>query len=121
MFYSNDGLMSTSNPENLIHLQNWNKITDEYENEKDKWIKNLIKNGYKASHPNDGWVDRENYSFRLVYPHFDYGIKIGDKVMLGWHSGNERAIKVVSIREGKFGDKVYSFKDLENIKPKIKG
>ena len=65
-----------------------------------EWIKNLRIEGYKAAHPNDGWVNREENKIHLAYPQFNDGLQVGDKMMLGWASGNERPIRITGIEKG---------------------
>lgn len=48
------------------------------------WIARLRAEGYKAAHPNDGWVDRKKNIITFCYPHYNDGAKAGDLVMLGW-------------------------------------
>lgn len=55
-----------------------------YEQDLNQWIKQLKQEGFKALHPNDGWVDREKNIITLAYPSFDNDCKVGDKIMLGF-------------------------------------
>lgn len=75
-----------------------------------EWIKRLKVEGYKAAHPNDGWVDRKENKIHLCYPQFNDGLQVGDKMMLGWPSGNERPIRITGIERGMLT--YYFFKDL---------
>ncbi|WP_206687265.1 hypothetical protein, partial [Streptococcus pseudopneumoniae] len=50
-----------------------------------QWVADLRAAGYKAAHPNDGWVNRGSMELFLSYPQFNDGAGIGDFVMLGWH------------------------------------
>jgi len=75
-----------------------------------EWIKNLRIEGYKAAHPNDGWVNREENKIHLAYPQFNDGLQVGDKMMLGWASGNERPIRITGIEKGLLD--YYLFEDL---------
>ncbi|TET74376.1 MAG: hypothetical protein E3J43_09945 [Candidatus Heimdallarchaeota archaeon] len=112
---SEDGLLTTSNPDNFHHVVSYNQICREHENEKTAWIKELREQGFKAAHPNDGWVDRKNDSFQLGYPQFDDGIAVGDKVMLGFKKGDcELPVKVIRIESSKFFPELitYHFKRL---------
>lgn len=59
-----------------------NGIRD-YEVEMDKWKRELAQRGVKGAHPNDGWVNRDENTVIFVYPHFDYGISVGDFIALG--------------------------------------
>ncbi len=73
----------------------WHDICRKQELDKQEWIEQLRKEGFKAAHPNDGWVDREENSITLVYPQFNDGVKIGDKIMLGWPNGNLRPVRII--------------------------
>ena len=114
---SKDGLMTTTAPENYHHIASYNQICDEYDKANREWIKKLIAEGYKAAHPNDGWVNREEMKFSLTYPHFDLGVKVGDKVMLGWHTdrGRDRPVVVTSITKSMLGNTWYEFKDIGGV------
>jgi hypothetical protein len=97
---SNDNLMTTTNPDNYQHVVSYNQICEDYKSNKDSWIQSLKDQGYKAAHPNDGWVDREKNTVQFVYPHFNLCPQIGDKIMLGWHSeSNNITAEVISIQE----------------------
>lgn len=61
----------------------WCAIVEEGRIRELEWIKSLRLLGFKASHPNDGWVDRENKTISFCYPQFDDGAEKGDLVMLG--------------------------------------
>lgn len=65
------------------HLLSWYNQIDESRRLEEEWINSLKEEGFKAAHPNDGWVDRKNNTVILTYPYFNSGINIGDKVMLG--------------------------------------
>lgn len=67
-------------------VADWVRIVSEGERSEREWVKELIAQGFKAAHPNDGWVDRKNNSFQLVYPQFRLDVTVGSLVMLGWHS-----------------------------------
>lgn len=66
----------------------WRKIGNDMRSEQQKWIADLRSIGIKAAHPDDGWVDRkkaEHHDFvQFVYPQFDDGVAVGDKIALGW-------------------------------------
>ena len=52
--------------------------------ERDAWIARLRAEGYRAAHPNDGWVNRQRSRITFCYPQFNDGAGVGDLVMLGW-------------------------------------
>ena len=79
-----------------ICMNNYNKTTE--------WINKLIAEGYKAAHPDDGWVDRERNEVYLCYPHFDIGVDVGDKIVLGC-SEKYRVVKITGKRKNTFSTK----------------
>ena len=64
-------------------VKNWNRGIDETRRRETEWVAELRAAGFKALHPNDGWVNRNLNVFSLVYPVFNDGPQVGDKVMLG--------------------------------------
>lgn len=110
-YKSNDGLCQSNNNE---MIETWNKITEQQETAKKKYIAELRQKGIKALIPNDGWVNRTENYFQLVYPDFNDGVKIGDKVMLSFGKGyNERLVVVKNIKENMFGKEYYYFEDIK--------
>lgn len=90
----------------------WHNICDKQEEDEAKWIKRLRANGFKAAHPNDGWVDRENNTLHFAYPQFNDGADVGDMVMLGWPSDSpdkSRAVRLTGIKGGFL--KLFTFVD----------
>jgi hypothetical protein len=67
-------------------METWVKIVREGRDQEQAWIDELRARGFKAAHPNDGWVDRERSILTFCYPQFDSGAGAGDLVMLGWAS-----------------------------------
>jgi len=84
-------------------------LVDRMEMEEHAWIADLRKKGYKASHPNDGWVDRQKKEFHLCYPQFDDGVTLGSMVMLGWpyHPEENVPVIVTAVREAKYSRMIY--------------
>ncbi len=76
------------------------------------WIKKLKSLGVKASHPNDGWIDREKKIAFFSYPHFNIGVDLGNKIALGTHhSFIIVEVSKVEVKKGIFGDlKYYHYK-----------
>ncbi len=64
----------------------WAQICHESHNRDEAWIAMLRHEGIKSAHPDDGWVDREKNIIRFVYPQFNDGAGVGDKIALGWPS-----------------------------------
>jgi hypothetical protein len=74
----------------------WDKICDDYEEEKERWIENLRNTGViKAAHPNDGWVDRDNNIIQFVYPYFNDDAGVGSLVAIG--GPTDRDIRLVRL------------------------
>ncbi len=96
---SNDGLLKSNSSGNDDFIIGYNQICKQYELDKDKWIQELREQGFKASHPNDGWVDRDRNIVTFAYPHFDDGARVGDKVMLGWYSKEESNKAIILTNE----------------------
>lgn len=112
---SKDGLMTSTNAH---HILSYNQICEDYENSRALWISELKANGYKAAHPDDGWVNRENNTVQFAYPHFNLFPQVGDKIMLGWHSEpNNRTVEITSVQEVGICSKrtEYKFKDSDEI------
>lgn len=122
MLVSNDGLM-TATEGNEHHVHSYNQICAEYDEAGKEWVAELRDQGYVAAHPNDGWVDRDEKRFSLVYPHFQDKevLQTGDPVMLGWHSDpkSQRPVIVIGRTQSMFSDDVYyyHFKDIPNEIP----
>ena len=98
-------------------VKSWHQIIDDYSFSEWLWIEGLRKAGFKAAHPNDGWVDRKNNVVQLVYPQFNDGADIGDLVMLGWHNNPQRCrpVRLIGKRNSMFCNSVvyWSFEDVE--------
>lgn len=62
------------------------------------WIAKLRANNIKASHPDDGWVDREKNKVCFMYPQFNDGIDIGNSIALG-SPDKYRVVKIIGIRD----------------------
>jgi len=58
-----------------------------------EWIAMLRKDGVRAAHPDDGWVDWERSTVHLCYPQFDDGIWCGEIVALGT-SSDHRLVRI---------------------------
>lgn len=72
-----------------------------YQRNQEMWKIDLIKQGVVAAHPDDGWVDRGQKFFRLVYPEFIAGvIKENSLVALGNHH-TYRLVRITRIEQPK--------------------
>ena len=111
-FKSKDGLLTSSSIEDVL---SWDKIVTKSKLKEARWVDSLRLKGYSAAHPNDGWIDRENNKFQLVYPQFNDGVVVGSKVMLGWPDDDyNRPVRVTGIEKSKFFDITYFlFEDIE--------
>ena len=93
----------------------WYQICNDSDNKKRAFIETLRAAGFKAAHPNDGWVDRQNNTIILCYPRFNDGLGVGDSMMIGSHYDSPeelRPVKIVAIDNTMFGTVRYSFEDL---------
>lgn len=82
----------------------FHKVGKEMESQHAAWVKNLRASGFKAAHPNDGWVDRKKNELKFAYPHFNDGAAVGDLVMLGYahQPDTMNAIRLVGRRKSAF-------------------
>lgn len=93
----------------------WGDICQEADRLDAEWIEQLRRDGIKAAHPNDGWVDRVNNQVGMVYPHFDDGAQVGDLMVIGWRSDllNNRVVRITGKSKAMSGRvDVYSFEDV---------
>ncbi|MDH5572772.1 MAG: hypothetical protein OEY89_13480 [Gammaproteobacteria bacterium] len=106
--------IKTNNP---MFASLWSEVQNEYKENTRKWIQRLKSEGFKASHPNDGWVNREINELHLAYPQFDSGVEVGDLVMLGWPDDkkSERPVRIIGLRKGHVCGMIYwKFEDMVN-------
>ncbi|MEO6146544.1 MAG: hypothetical protein ABIT70_05725 [Sulfuriferula sp.] len=99
----------------------WHQICDKQAADERELIAGLRKAGFKAAHPNDGWVNRKDCEVYFAYPQFNDGAKGGDLVMLGWPFDKKswRTVRLVSCRRGFVGGLEYwLFKDVPNVEGK---
>lgn len=68
-------------PEHVAHAV---AIDRDMQRSEREWIADLRRQGVKAAHPDDGWVDRNVGRVHLCYPQFNDGLKVGDLLALGW-------------------------------------
>lgn len=95
------------------HWEAFQEALDQFDQKHQEWIDRLRSEGFKAAHPNDGWVDRKNNELQMAYPHFNDGMGVGDKVMLGWHDQGHRPVKITGIRHSVFNLTFWKFEDLK--------
>lgn len=100
---------------NIEDCKLWQDICKEAEARKEAWIQELRAQGFKAAHPNDGWVDRVNNEVFFAYPHFRDELNLYDKVMLGWdfEKKTQRPVRIVSKRVSLSGQTWWKFKDIK--------
>ena len=97
-----------------VFVAMWHDICGKAEADKATWISTLIEVGFKAAHPNDGWVDRKNLTLRFAYPQFNMGAGVGDLVMLGSHFDKPekwRPVRLTSYMEGCITEGTFTFED----------
>lgn len=70
----------------------------------------LRRNGVKAAHPDDGWVNRERNGVRFCYPQFNDGAGVGDTVALGWPD-RHRLVTIIEVEPLIFGGELLLFED----------
>lgn len=95
----------------------WHQICDEQNNDQRKWVDGLRAAGFKAAHPNDGWVNRKDDEVYFAYPQFNDGSEIGDTVMLGWPWAKKswRPVRLIGKRATALGKMVWwQFEDVPN-------
>lgn len=84
----------------------------EYERRDRVWAMQMVGAGCVATHPDDGWVNREAKSFALVYPQFSGGIvTVGSLVALGNHRSH-RLVRVTGVRHGLLGSVNYEYEEV---------
>lgn len=78
----------------------YNQICDEQEASLQRWIADLRDAGFKAAHPNDGWVNHETNEMHFAYAHFNDGVEIGSTVMLGqpWDRATWHPVRLIGKR-----------------------
>ena len=64
--------------------------------ERKAWVKKMRALGVRASHPDDGWVDRENNHLQLCYPDFERSLAVGSLIALGGPE-NYRLVRVTKV------------------------
>lgn len=56
---------------------------ESYKSRQLAWCDEMQKQGVKAVHPDDGWVNRERNSVHFCYPDFNLRPGVGDLIALG--------------------------------------
>ena len=90
----------------------YHRICDDFEAEEQAWVAMLRYHGFKAAHPNDGWVDRDAKTVRLAYPQFNDGADAGDLLMLGWPGREERPVRMIAKVPGLLGVDRWQYEDV---------
>lgn len=92
------------------------RIVDNMQSEEEQWVAGLRKRGFKAAHPNDGWVDRVNKELNLCYPQFDDGVEPGSMVMLGWPRDEKTKdnvpVIITEVKKHMLGDDTYKYEHI---------
>jgi len=95
----------------------WHQIGREMDDEQNAWIAELRKQGVKAAHPDDGWVDRKNNTLQFTYPQFNDGAQAGDLVALGSPPGpfksHTRLVRLTEHKRTTFSEH-WAFEPVEN-------
>ncbi len=73
----------------------WTQICHEAHDLEVAWLSMLRREGIKAAHPDDGWVNRQKNTVHFAYPQFDDGAGIGDRIALGWASDKWRIVTIM--------------------------
>lgn len=102
-----DGVVITDNRDGSF-VDIMKNIYAESAKKKEVWISKLKAENIRASHPDDGWHDREKKSFILCYPDFFEGINVGDKVALGDYD-EYKTLEVKEIIKSGFGQISYKY------------
>ena len=95
----------------------WHQICDEKDADQRRWVTALREAGFKAAHPNDGWVNRKDNEVFFSYPQFNDGAGIGDLVMLGWPWDKKswRPVRLIGKRVTALGKMTWwVFEDMPN-------
>ena len=72
--------------------------------ERKAWVKKMRALGVRASHPDDGWVDRENNHLQLCYPDFERSLAVGSLIdwgirrIIDWSESRRWTLSSVSYR-----------------------
>lgn len=88
--------------------QCWGQICAASKRSKNAWIAQLRREGVKAAHPEDGWIDRRMSVLQLVNAEYDDGVRVGDVVALG-SSEDYRLVEITGFRRGTFGGEYWLF------------
>ncbi len=104
-FYSSsDGLVQGDSS----FVSSYEEIVKKNNKLRSEWAEKLKLDGVKASHPDDGWVDRKENYVQFCYPQFIESIEVGDEVALG-DFDKYRVVKIVSVEKSGFGLAKYYF------------
>jgi hypothetical protein len=96
----------------------WHQICDKQTENEGEWVAGLLTAGFKAAHPNDGWVNRKDNEVFFSYPQFNDGAGLGDRVMLGWPWDKTSwcAVRLIGKRVTAIGKMVWwQFEEMPNV------
>jgi len=94
----------------------WHDILKNSDRKEKAWVEKLRSQGFKAAHPDDGWVDDEKNIITMMYPKFNDGLGVGDTIMLGHYSYSPeklRPVRIVAEVPRLYGSDKWKFEDIE--------
>jgi hypothetical protein len=104
-------MLAACQTSNATFRQTWIDVCNNYKANEAKWVAMLKEKGYKAAHPDDGWVNRVANEVRFVYPQFKYKLQPGDLVALG-NSDRFRTVIITGSRPFFHLEDTYIFEPL---------
>ena len=90
----NDGSSVSCQPQHATSVM---QIDAEIAAEKREWIADLRARHVRAAHPDDGWVDREANTVRLIYPQYSDDVEVGALLALGSPGSKTRIVRITAI------------------------
>lgn len=94
-------MITLASGSNSHFLSLWAQTCTDAQHKLDDWISALRESGFKASHPDDGWVDRKRNTVHFAYPQFDDGVEVGDRIALG-NPDKYRTVTITGKTDGPF-------------------
>lgn len=111
-YTSIDGL---AHSDNLKMIECWNNCIMQRKKKTEEFCDYLKKQGVKALHPDDGWVDRKENTVYFCYPDFLEEINVGDQIALGDYKEYRicQVIEIISQSRIFAGGFRYKFKEIK--------